>query len=52
VICAQNHDQIGKRPVGDRPPAPVRRLAAACLLFVEPGVKSFDDAFRFGGGGG
>jgi maltooligosyltrehalose trehalohydrolase len=34
VICAQNHDQIGNRAFGDRLPADVRRLAAACVLFA------------------
>jgi maltooligosyltrehalose trehalohydrolase len=32
VVCAQNHDQIGNRPVGDRLPGPVRRLAAFCVV--------------------
>ena len=34
VICAQNHDQIGNRAVGDRLAPSLRRLAAACLLFA------------------
>src|SRR4051794_37572378 len=34
VICAQNHDQVGNRALGDRLPPEVRRLAAACLLFA------------------
>ena len=34
VVCAQNHDQVGNRAVGDRLPAAARRVAAACLLFA------------------
>lgn len=33
VVFAQNHDQIGNRPLGDRLPAAVRPLAMACTLF-------------------
>ena len=33
VACAQNHDQIGNRALGDRLPAAKRRLAAAVVLF-------------------
>ena len=33
VACAQNHDQIGNRAVGDRLPPAKRRLAAAVVLF-------------------
>ncbi|MFN0089537.1 MAG: alpha-amylase family glycosyl hydrolase [Acidimicrobiales bacterium] len=32
VVYAQNHDQIGNRALGDRLPAPVRRLAAMWVL--------------------
>jgi maltooligosyltrehalose trehalohydrolase len=32
VVCAQNHDQVGNRAVGDRPPPETRRIAAACVL--------------------
>ena len=28
VVCSQNHDQVGNRALGDRPPAGTRRLAA------------------------
>jgi maltooligosyltrehalose trehalohydrolase len=34
VVCAQNHDQVGNRAVGDRLPPHTRRLAAACTLFA------------------
>jgi maltooligosyltrehalose trehalohydrolase len=34
VVCAQNHDQVGNRAAGDRPPPATRRLAAACVLFA------------------
>jgi maltooligosyltrehalose trehalohydrolase len=33
VACAQNHDQVGNRAVGDRLPAAKRRLASAVVLF-------------------
>lgn len=33
VACAQNHDQIGNRAVGDRLPPAKRRVAAAVVLF-------------------
>ena len=33
VACAQNHDQIGNRALGDRLPDAKRRLAAAVVLF-------------------
>jgi maltooligosyltrehalose trehalohydrolase len=33
VVCAQNHDQVGNRALGDRLPAAKLRLAAACCLF-------------------
>jgi maltooligosyltrehalose trehalohydrolase len=33
VVCAQNHDQIGNRALGDRLPADVHRVALACVLF-------------------
>jgi maltooligosyltrehalose trehalohydrolase len=33
VVCAQNHDQVGNRAVGDRlPPAKLRVAAAVCLF--------------------
>jgi maltooligosyltrehalose trehalohydrolase len=33
VVCAQNHDQIGNRAVGDRLPADAHRVALAVVLF-------------------
>ncbi len=33
VVCAQNHDQVGNRAVGDRLPADAHRLALAVVLF-------------------
>jgi len=33
VACAQNHDQVGNRALGDRLPDPKRRVAAAVVLF-------------------
>ncbi len=33
VICAQNHDQVGNRPLGDRMPEDALRIAAAVTLF-------------------
>ena len=33
VACAQNHDQIGNRALGDRLPDAKRRVAAAVVLF-------------------
>jgi maltooligosyltrehalose trehalohydrolase len=33
VICAQNHDQVGNRALGDRLPADALRVAAALTLF-------------------
>jgi maltooligosyltrehalose trehalohydrolase len=33
VVCAQNHDQVGNRAIGDRLPPPKRRVAAAVVLF-------------------
>jgi maltooligosyltrehalose trehalohydrolase len=33
VACAQNHDQVGNRAVGDRLPPARRRVAAAVVLF-------------------
>jgi maltooligosyltrehalose trehalohydrolase len=33
VLCAQNHDQVGNRALGDRLPADALRVAAACVLF-------------------
>ena len=37
VVCAQNHDQVGNRALGDRLPRERLRLAACCSLFA-PGV--------------
>jgi maltooligosyltrehalose trehalohydrolase len=34
VFCVQNHDQVGNRAVGDRPPAAAARLQTALLLFA------------------
>ena len=34
VLCVQNHDQVGNRAVGDRPPPAAARLQAAILLFA------------------
>jgi maltooligosyltrehalose trehalohydrolase len=34
VVCAQNHDQVGNRAVGDRLPADAHRVALACVLFA------------------
>jgi maltooligosyltrehalose trehalohydrolase len=33
VVCAQNHDQVGNRALGDRLPPEKLRAAAACVLF-------------------
>jgi maltooligosyltrehalose trehalohydrolase len=33
VACAQNHDQVGNRAIGDRLPPVKRRVAAAVVLF-------------------
>ena len=33
VVCAQNHDQIGNRAIGDRLPPDAHRVALACVLF-------------------
>jgi len=33
VVCAQNHDQVGNRALGDRVPDAKRRVAAAVVLF-------------------
>jgi maltooligosyltrehalose trehalohydrolase len=33
VVCAQNHDQVGNRALGDRLPPEKLRVAAACVLF-------------------
>jgi maltooligosyltrehalose trehalohydrolase len=33
VICAQNHDQVGNRALGDRLPEDALRVAAAVTLF-------------------
>ena len=32
VVCSQNHDQVGNRAFGDRPPRRARPLAAFCTL--------------------
>jgi maltooligosyltrehalose trehalohydrolase len=34
VVCAQNHDQVGNRALGDRLPADALRVAAAVTLFA------------------
>ncbi|MGD9571894.1 MAG: malto-oligosyltrehalose trehalohydrolase [Thermoleophilia bacterium] len=34
VACSQNHDQVGNRAAGDRPPAATRRLAALWTLLA------------------
>jgi maltooligosyltrehalose trehalohydrolase len=34
VVCAQDHDQIGNRALGDRLPPETQRIAAACCLFA------------------
>ena len=34
VVCAQNHDQVGNRALGDRLPRDRLRVAAACTLFA------------------
>ena len=33
VVCAQNHDQVGNRAIGDRLPPELLRLASAVVLF-------------------
>jgi maltooligosyltrehalose trehalohydrolase len=33
IVCAQNHDQVGNRAVGDRLPARAHRVALAVVLF-------------------
>jgi maltooligosyltrehalose trehalohydrolase len=33
VVCAQNHDQVGNRAIGDRLPRELHRVALACTLF-------------------
>jgi maltooligosyltrehalose trehalohydrolase len=33
VVCAQNHDQVGNRALGDRLPPDLLRLASAVVLF-------------------
>jgi maltooligosyltrehalose trehalohydrolase len=33
VVFDQNHDQVGNRAIGDRPPREIREIAAACMLF-------------------
>jgi maltooligosyltrehalose trehalohydrolase len=33
VVCAQNHDQVGNRALGDRLPPGAHRVALACVLF-------------------
>ena len=32
IVFAQNHDQVGNRAIGDRPPAEIRALEAFCYL--------------------
>ncbi|MGE5689824.1 MAG: alpha-amylase family glycosyl hydrolase [Pseudomonadota bacterium] len=34
IVCTQNHDQIGNRPFGDRPPRELQPLQALVLLFA------------------
>jgi maltooligosyltrehalose trehalohydrolase len=34
VVCAQNHDQVGNRAIGDRLPPDALRVAAAVTLFA------------------
>ena len=34
VVCAQNHDQVGNRAVGDRLPPELLRLASSVVLFA------------------
>ena len=34
VVCAQNHDQVGNRALGDRLPPELLRLASAVVLFA------------------
>src|SRR5439155_13239336 len=33
IVCAQNHDQVGNRAIGDRLPPDALRVAAALTLF-------------------
>jgi maltooligosyltrehalose trehalohydrolase len=33
IVCAQNHDQVGNRAIGDRLPADAHRVALAIVLF-------------------
>src|SRR5919202_2944718 len=33
VVCAQNHDQVGNRALGDRLPPDAHRVALAVVLF-------------------
>jgi maltooligosyltrehalose trehalohydrolase len=33
VVCAQNHDRIGNRALGDRLPPELHRVSLACVLF-------------------
>jgi maltooligosyltrehalose trehalohydrolase len=33
VVCAQNHDQVGNRAIGDRLPTEAHRVALAVVLF-------------------
>jgi maltooligosyltrehalose trehalohydrolase len=54
VVCAQNHDQVGNRALGDRLPVAVHRVALAVVLFslntplLFMGEESDDPApFRF-----
>jgi maltooligosyltrehalose trehalohydrolase len=34
IVCSQNHDQVGNRAEGDRPPRELQPLSALCLLFA------------------
>jgi maltooligosyltrehalose trehalohydrolase len=54
VVCAQNHDQVGNRALGDRLPEDALRVAAAVTLFspctplLFMGEESFEPApFQF-----
>jgi maltooligosyltrehalose trehalohydrolase len=34
IVCSQNHDQVGNRALGDRPPTEELRVRAATILFA------------------
>ncbi|HLJ03158.1 MAG TPA: alpha-amylase family glycosyl hydrolase [Solirubrobacteraceae bacterium] len=52
VVCAQNHDQVGNRPLGDRLRGADLRLAAFCSL-LSPGIpmlfqgEEYDESHPF-----